>query len=146
MSALESEGTGGVRLVRRRIGEDGCLLLERLDGVFSTSTLLIETFEAWRRMTFRSSPFGLLAFLPCMIVYSPENDRSPFAVFDIPESHSFCCLSAFGPKPSDNKIPPLALISVVDQRHSRSPPSVFPSRASVTFADRERSITCVTNV
>lgn len=68
MSALESESTGGVRLVRRRIGENGCTLLEKLDGVVSTSTLLIETFEAWRRMTFRSSPFGLSAFLPCMIV------------------------------------------------------------------------------
>jgi hypothetical protein len=45
MSVLESEGISGVRLVRR-IGEDGCTLLERLDGVFSTSTLLIETFEA----------------------------------------------------------------------------------------------------
>jgi hypothetical protein len=44
---------------RRKIGEDGCTLLERLDGIFSTSTLLIEAFEAWRRMTFRSSPLVL---------------------------------------------------------------------------------------
>jgi hypothetical protein len=50
MSAFESEGISGVRLVRRRIGEggsekedrrrkigeDGCTLLERLDGIFST--------------------------------------------------------------------------------------------------------------
>jgi len=39
-----SEGTSGVRLLRRRIG-GGRTLLERLDGVFSTSTLLLRLLK-----------------------------------------------------------------------------------------------------